>query len=63
MQTKLLEFILKHDKFTATNVLQRYMKISKVADVHIHVCNTLDAVNDMASNRCPEILKKNKTSK
>ena len=56
MQTKRLKFILKQDKFTSTNVLQRNMKIVKVADVHI--CNTLDAVNDMASNRVPEIFKK-----
>ena len=55
MQNKLLKLILKLDKFTSTNVLYRNMKILKIADVH--VCNTLGVVNEMGSNRCPEIFK------
>ena len=55
MQNKLLKLILKLDKLTPTNVLHRNMKILKIADVH--VCNTLGVVNEMGSNRCPEIFK------
>ena len=55
MQNKLLKLILKLDKFTSTNVLHRNMKILKISDVH--VCNTLGVVNEMGSNRCPEIFK------
>ena len=55
MQNKLLKLILKLDKFTSTNVLHRNMKILKIADAH--VCNTLGVLNEMGSNRCPEIFK------
>ena len=55
MQNKLKKLILKLDKFTSTNVLHKNMKILKIADVH--VCNTLGVVNEMGSNRCPEIFK------
>ena len=44
---------MKLDKCKSTNVL--HMKILKIVDVH--VCNTSGVVNEMDSNRCPQIFK------
>ena len=57
MQNKFWKLILVLDKCTSTNVLHKNMKILKIADVHVPVCNTLGVVNEISSNRCHEIFK------
>ena len=55
LQNKLMKMLLKLDRRTSTNHLNKMLNICKVND--IYVCCLLNFVNDVLCGRCPDVFK------